>query len=530
MGVNDEERLLSPKEYEQRIEMAAAEANRKDVRKLHGIYDDCVLRLHLPYIDYRWFMRLPISHCFLFGMVKQFWRYAVRWKSGNQTYGPETVISLSTKDIHKLKKTLNASSIQAHCDFNRPFAGLDTIGLWEMEDWMRWTEIYSTFVRMDIVGVELNPLAFEIWHHLRKAVLHYMYSSDASDYGQDVRDVARKNLIAFGVLAEQHLPVLCTSNLHRAVCWLPIQETWLGLVAFLNELWGERGLRPLKRASLNKVTTAPEKTQANTVLAKGRVNIMRVKHEVYEDEEEMDAGEEGTAAVALQTRSRTHSLLPGEERNNNGSTGDAWDDASGTIGLVGRGELLRADSSKKEIRDLFDVAAAGLKQLGLENDIDWNTLYCHSRACLGIVEIVHSTRYKRVVSRDSTLVKIRYADESSRNVAGPWIAKVQFFVRCKDMKENKIVRIAICNFYKRSDGGELEVGVESGRTAKAARAARPIGKKECIWVADAGKNGEDNWNDVNYAEYLERIDTKVICFGGNDKKLFFQKASFHSKV
>jgi hypothetical protein len=33
-----------------------------------------------------------------------------------------------------------------------------------------------------------------------------------------------------------------------------------------------------------------------------------------------------------------------------------------------------------------------------------------------------------------------------------------------------------------------------------------------------------------YAEHLGRIDTKVISFLGADKKLFFQKARFHSEV
>ena len=50
-------------------------------------------------------------------------------------------------------------------------------------------------------------------------------------------------------------------------------------------------------------------------------------------------------------------------------------------------------------------------------------------------------------------------------------------------------------------------------------------------MADIGRNGADNWNDVNYAEYLDKIDTKVISFvGNNTSKIFFQKASFHSKV
>ena len=108
---------------------------------------------------------------------------------------------------------------------------------------------------------------------------------------------------------------------------------------------------------------------------------------------------------------------------------------------------------------------------------------------------------------------------------------MQFFLRCKDLKENKVIRLAICNFYKRSAGGELEVGVEGQRKAKAALKARGIGKDEYVWVAEIGRNGEDDWNDVHYAEYLDKIDTKVISFAGENKsKIFFQKASFHSKV
>jgi hypothetical protein len=453
----------------------------------------------------------------------------LRWQGANRGLTPENAISLSPQDIKKLKDVMNAKSSKAHCDFNRPFGGLETLGTWEMEDWMRWTEIYSTFVRKDIAGVELKDVAFEMWHHLRKAVKHYMYGTDVADYEQRVRDVARENLLAFGVLAEKHLPGLCLSNLHRACCWLPVQEFWLGLVAFCNELWGERGLRPLKRASLNKVTVAPEKTQANTVIKQGCVNIMRATYGVREKGGNEEVREDEDVGGAL-TRARSNNRAEKERESKNGE-GDAYDDASGTIGLIGKGELLRDGSNNAEIQKLFDVAAAGLKQLELENDIDWETLYCHSRAVLGVVECVHSARYKRVVSRDSTLVKIRYADESSRNIAGPWIAKVQFFLRCRDIKQDKVIRLAICNFYKRSAGGELEVGVEGRRKAKAAVKARDIGKVEHVWVADVGRNGADNWNDVNYAEYLDKIDTKVISFVGNDKsKIFFQKASFHSKV
>jgi hypothetical protein len=334
MGVNDEARLFTLEEYEQRIQLAVAEENQSQVRSLHGIYDDCILRKHLPYIDYRWFLRLPISHNLLYGLVQQFWRLVLRWKAGNQVYGPETVISLSTSDIKKLKEVMNISSIKAHCDFNRPFAGFGSIGSWEMEDWMRWTEIYSTFVRLDVAGVELNAIAFEMWHHLRKAAMHYMYGTDVADYRQGVRDVARENLIAFGILAEKHLPQLCTSNLHRACCWLPVQENWIGLTAYFNELWGERGLRPLKRASLNKVTTAPEKTQANTILVKGRVNITRATYAVAPGNGDEGADEvHEEVAVAFQTRSLTQGLAAAEETENNGGEGGAWDDASGTIGL-----------------------------------------------------------------------------------------------------------------------------------------------------------------------------------------------------
>ena len=227
---------------------------------------------------------------------------------------------------------MKVGNIKAHCDFNRPFGGLDTLGTWEMEDWMRWTEIYSTFVRKDVIGVELNDITFKMWHHLRKAVMHYMYGTDAADYELAVRDVAYENLLAFGKLAEEHMAGLCLSNLHRACCWLPVQEKWLGLVAYYNELWGERGLHPLKRASLNKVTTAPEKTQANAVLQKGRVNIMRAAYVVEEGREVEENNGEDDGGMAVRTRSRNRAE---KERENNVCRGDAWDDASGTEGLIG---------------------------------------------------------------------------------------------------------------------------------------------------------------------------------------------------
>jgi len=133
------------------------------------------------------------------------------------------------------------------------------------------------------------------------------------------------------------------------------------------------------------------------------------------------------------------------------------------------------------------------------------------------------------------MVKIRYEDDNDKSVVGPWIAQVQFFLRFRDSKTDSTVRLAICHFYKRVDGGELEVGVEDGRTTGAARSAKRTGKREHVWVAERGEEGQEIWSKMYYAEYLDRIDTKVVALPcrwpvEGTSKIFFQKASFHSKV
>ena len=115
------------------------------------------------------------------------------------------------------------------------------MGSWTCEDWLRWAEIYSDFLRDEVAGVSLPSVAAEMWPLLQKAICHYIHGGPEA-YAPENRASVEAGLLQYAVLAETHHPRMMTSNLHRTLCWLPEQEKKIGLAAYIGELWGERAL------------------------------------------------------------------------------------------------------------------------------------------------------------------------------------------------------------------------------------------------------------------------------------------------
>lgn len=236
MGVDDESRRLTLEEYEECLDNAWHD-RAPDPQRRWGFSGPCPFLEHLPYLDFRYFVRLPTHHALL-----DFWVNVLRWTPSGETLRRPSnqcheAISLSKPDVKIVRAAFCKGAFTVTNDFNRSFPGLATMGTWTCEDWLRWAEIYSDFLREEVVGVKLPPGAAEMWPLLQRAIGHYIHGGPDA-YDPVNRAEVDAGLLLYAQLAESFHPRMMTSNLHRAICWLPVQEANLGLAAFMGELWG----------------------------------------------------------------------------------------------------------------------------------------------------------------------------------------------------------------------------------------------------------------------------------------------------
>ena len=398
LGEEDAARILKDEDYEEAIEDVKNGANPND----WGLHGPCVFLERLQYLRYQTFFRLPISHNLLLGLVKGFTRQLLRWKQGGaidtQSSSP---IALDVSVVKKIKKALDeAGAFTVTADFNRPFCGLKSMGQWTCEDWLRWIEIYSCFIREDIIGVIIPSPMAEMWHCLRNATLHYLHGTSESDFDASVRSAARENMLRYAQLLEEHgVYNLLTSNLHRANCWAVIQEEQQGLLAFNNELYGERGLRKPKNESNAKSLPAVDKTFCNIHMREMALRRME--------------------SNALQCTSRRR----GSGQLTGGLSAASMDvfRVEQECGLQGRGRLLGRSAEDMELFDkIIQSTRDGLKYTGLADEWEFSDLevtaaeshglqiWLHDRAFIHQTQTIHSTSYTRNQTRDSTMLQVRY--------------------------------------------------------------------------------------------------------------------------
>jgi hypothetical protein len=186
LGTRDEQRLLKDTEQRQRAdavtEMMKSNRNQSDIAKEQGAYGWCAFANRLHYVDYNLIRRIPITHSILLGLCKRFWKEVFRWKSGGGLKPISKCIQAiaipDSKLIQDIDESLKSGLILTP-DFNRPFSGLN-LGMWTSEDWMRWVEVYSTFLQKDCLPRIVNrqaylpPIAERMWAHLRAFALHHL--------------------------------------------------------------------------------------------------------------------------------------------------------------------------------------------------------------------------------------------------------------------------------------------------------------------------------------------------------------------
>jgi len=186
LGTRDEHRLLKDMEQRQRADavlgMGNSNENQSDIAKEQGAYGWCAFAYRLHYVDYNLIRRIPITHSILLGLCKRFWREVFRWKSGGglRPFSKciEAIAIPDSKLIQDIDTSLKSGLILTP-DFNRPFSGLN-LGMWTSEDWMRWVEVYSTFLQKECLPRVLNrqvylpAVAEKMWGHLRAFAIHHL--------------------------------------------------------------------------------------------------------------------------------------------------------------------------------------------------------------------------------------------------------------------------------------------------------------------------------------------------------------------
>ena len=261
------------------------------------------------------------------------------------------------------------------------------MGSWTCEDWLRWAEIYSDFLRDEVAGVSLPSVAAEMWPLLQKAICHYIHGGPEA-YAPENRASVEAGLLQYAVLAETHHPRMMTSNLHRTLCWLPEQEKKIGLAAYIGELWGERALQWLKNIARNRVSKDPEKVHAIALLVRGRLALFQAQHGWVPSTESLDDDFVGTVA-------------------NNGNNGEEpiaipehFDDTSGTIGLQGPGKRPNEEQQAIIIKGIeqliservISTGRGGWRSEHLNSPQTWD-IWVHDYALIGDTRTITSELY-----------------------------------------------------------------------------------------------------------------------------------------
>ncbi|KAG7670264.1 hypothetical protein NADE_001865 [Nannochloris sp. 'desiccata'] len=425
LGV-DAERGLTHKQQKARAE-AAEKDGKKDRHKRWGVFGPCVFMKYLPYLDYNNFFRTPLHHIFLLGLVKDFWKEVLRWDTKGAWRPDEQCfdeICLSKEDIKLLRKMFDEGEFRVTWDFNRAAPKLRYLGQWMCEDWLRFTLVFSPFIRREIMGVELPPLAAEMWQNLRKAVIYYIYCLSEEDYSEEKQEEAYAALLKYGQLIEANVPRKLTSQLHRAACWLPRQLVRLGATGLYGELYGERSLKFLKNATGGTSVRDPEKIQANAMLFRAALYTFAAIHRAIlpselngRDDEEvppllMDDGDEVPGLGV------DGSVLGGEMALlGNGHSPTPLEREEALDLLIHLLDERRKTRSPGEVEDddlwCDLVTEDNLRELSHEGMLE---IAIHSYACIHRTRCIASTRFKRSISRVNKYVQVRYNEE-------PWVAE-----------------------------------------------------------------------------------------------------------
>jgi hypothetical protein len=193
------ERLLTAAQQMERAEAAFARIGQKDVGRMFGCIQPCLVMKILPYTDYNNFFLLPLGHSLFLGVVKDFVKLVTGELGDGDLEKPFLISKDGLKAIAQAEKHLILTS-----DFGRPYISIiNKQGRYVMEDWARFLEVFSVYLFSDkAMGLTiLPPLAKKAWGHLRRFALYHMRHSYARD--KETRDAATADLLEYAKVLDE---------------------------------------------------------------------------------------------------------------------------------------------------------------------------------------------------------------------------------------------------------------------------------------------------------------------------------------
>jgi hypothetical protein len=217
------------------------------IRRETGFKDrsEILLRPDLKAVHPIHAVQVPIYHCLLLGLVSDFLKHIFL----------ELNVENSSWDILKpdqegVKKLATAPDwIIRSCD--QTDRCIDT-RIWSgflVSSLLTFVEVYSCFLfNEEVCGFKtLSETASKAWGLLRKGVLYFIRDERSTfDDLEQSRSNAVQNLLDYAKICEEHMPSLCTQNMHIALCRLPDQEEFCGRANITHDLYMERNIRMVK--------------------------------------------------------------------------------------------------------------------------------------------------------------------------------------------------------------------------------------------------------------------------------------------
>lgn len=364
------------------------------------------------------FVYLPMYHLLFLGIVKDFLKHIFR---PDKALAPVSDVMAPNKSNFKEFASARERII-LNSDIAEECISLDNMHGWLIAPLIAFVEVHSCFLfNEEVSGFSLlSKPCKRAWGFLRRAVMYFLRDTDDpfdADTIQILRENARRDLIEYAKICEEHMPSLCVQNLHIGICRLFDQEQFCGRPNICHDLFTERAIRHLKKFPYRR---NHEKSFVYRQLYREcRMNLART-HDIENPSEEMSNSIDANASRYDPIgNDKTHFLL-------------------------GKGvQVLESDKLYSDAMGLLQDIDDEDTLAGLGHDL---FVFKHkemSRHIGNRFETVKSLQSNRETLKNSKLVLINCRGQKR-------IALVTAFFRVSDASKTRLVGFE-CHLYKRHD-------------------------------------------------------------------------------
>ena len=217
------------------------------IRRETGFDDksDILLRPDLKAMHPLHAVQIPIHRCLLLGLVSDFLKYI--FLELNEESSSWDILKPNSEGVTKLA-TAPEGIIQSCAQTDKCINTKIRNGF-RVSNLLPFVEVYSCFLfNEEACGFKtLSDTAAKAWGLLRRGVLHFIRDEKyIFDDLEQSRAHAINSLLEYAKLCEEHMPCLCTQNMHIALCRLPDQEEFCGRANITHDLHMERNIRMVK--------------------------------------------------------------------------------------------------------------------------------------------------------------------------------------------------------------------------------------------------------------------------------------------